>query len=179
MTKTVALFDGQNLYHMVRHAFGSISAQVNPQALAWAVCHSNGWELTETRYYTGIHSSQENAKLNAAVQAHIHKMQSIGVQTYVRTLRYQKGIAREKGIDMRIALDAINAVYSQSVDVVLLFSQDQDFVELAQEVRRLNRRLDRKVTIASAFPDATQVRGIYKTDWKSFSKSDYLEALFG
>ena len=80
---------------------------------------------------------------------------------------------------MRIALDAINAVYSQSVDVVLLFSQDQDFVELAQEVRRLNRRLDRKVTIASAFPDATQVRGIYKTDWKSFSKSDYLGALFG
>ena len=105
-------------------------------------------------------------------------MQSIGVQTYVRTLRYQDGIAREKGIDMRIALDAINAVYSQSIGVVLLFSQDQDFVELAEEVRRLNRQLNRKVVIASAFPSSTKVRGIDKTDWKSFSKADYLAAIF-
>ena len=178
MTKAIALFDGQNLYHMARYAFGTVSAQVNPQALARAVCRASTWNLVESRYYTGIHSSQKNAKLNAAVQAHIYKMQSIGVQTYVRTLRYQDGIAREKGIDMRIALDAINAVHSQSIDVVLLFSQDQDFVELAEEVRRLNRQLDRKVVIASAFPNSTKVRGIDKTDWKSFSKADYLAALF-
>lgn len=148
------------------------------RVLAEIVCRASGWDLHEARYYSCIHSSQENAKLNAAMQAHINRMQAVNVWAYVRPLRYQNGIAREKGIDMRIALDAINALYSRSMDVVLLFSQDQDFVELAEEVRRLNGLSGRKVTIASAFPVATHVRGIDKTDWKRFSKEDYLNALF-
>ena len=178
MTKVITLFDGQNLFHMARHAFDGVPSRINPQALALLVCQKQGWVLAETRYYTGIHSSQENARLNAVVQTHLKKMDAVGVHTYSRVLHYHKGIGREKGIDMRIALDAINIVHTKSADVILLFSQDQDFVELAEEIRTLNRIYGGSVKIASAFPDAPTFRGIYKTDWLKYSKADYLASLF-
>jgi len=37
-------------------------------------------------------------------------------------------------------------------DVVLLFSQDQDFAELADEVRAIAREQQRRLKIASAYP---------------------------
>ena len=169
MTKAVALFDGQNIYHMLRHAFGNLRADFNPKKLAMTVCNHQKWNLVEARYYTGIHSTQENPKLNAVMQSHLDKMASIGVHTYARTLHYQNGIAREKGIDMRIALDAVRIVHSRSADVVLLFSQDQDFVELAEEFRQLNRSHKSAVKIACAFPEKQGFRGIDKTDWITFS----------
>lgn len=41
----------------------------------------------------------------------------------------------DKGIDVRIALDIVRTGLEGSCDVILLFSQDQDFVEVAAEVR--------------------------------------------
>ena len=178
MTKIIALFDGQNLFHMVRLAFGGVSPDVNPHKLSHLICGNYGWHLAATRYYTGIHKSQVNPVLNSAKQAHLSKMQAIGTVTFARKLQYHKGIGREKGIDMRIALDAINIVHTKSADIILLFSQDQDFVELAEEIRTLNRIYGASVKIASAFPDAPTLRGIYKTDWLKYSKADYLASLF-
>lgn len=178
MTKVIALFDGQNLFHMVRHAFGNVSPNVNPFALADVICWRQGWGLEQVRYYTGIHSSQENPKLNAKMQAYLSRMDAGGIQTYARTLTYQNGVAREKGIDMRVALDAINVVYTKSADIILLFSQDQDFVELAEEVRLLNAMHESRIKIATAFPENQKFRGIDKTDWIRFSRQDYLNCLF-
>lgn len=112
-----------------------------------------------------------------------------GVRIFSRSLRYRHQtvpladgmvqtvlIGREKGIDVRIALDAVHAVRTSACDVVLIFSQDQDLAELADEVRLIARDQQRWVKIASAFPFSPTVRnrrGIERTDWIRIDRATY------
>ena len=62
------------------------------------------------------------------------------------------------------------------LDVALLFSQDQDFSEVADEVRALARELGRWIKVACAFPDspsASNKRGVNKTDWIRIDRAVY------
>lgn len=52
--RAVAFFDGQNLFHAARIAFGYTWLNYDPKALAAAVCGSRNWRLTQTRFYTGV-----------------------------------------------------------------------------------------------------------------------------
>lgn len=112
-----------------------------------------------------------------------------GVSVFSRELRYQNKIIKlrdgsqesilmgqEKGIDVRIALDVIRFAWDQVFDVALIFSQDQDLSEVADEVRRLAKNQLRWIKIASSFPispTSINKRGINKTDWISIDKSMY------
>jgi uncharacterized LabA/DUF88 family protein len=58
-------------------------------------------------------------------------------------------VGREKGIDVRIALDVVHCVRTNACDVALLFSQDQDLSEVADEVRAIARDQGRWVKMAS------------------------------
>ena len=76
--------------------------------------------------------------------------------------------AQEKGIDPRLGLDVVRMAYRGELDVALIFSQDQDFVEVAEEIRNISRSEGRWLKIVSAFPSghhATAHKGIEKTDW--------------
>ncbi len=59
----------------------------------------------------------------------------------------------EKGIDVRLALDALDAAHRNRLDVALIFSQDQDLSELASLIRLVAGFQNRWIKIASAFPD--------------------------
>jgi hypothetical protein len=61
-------------------------------------------------------------------------------------------------------------------DVALLSSQDQDFSEVADEVRLIASRDQRWLKVASAFPSSPTYRnrrGIGKTDWIPFDRALY------
>jgi hypothetical protein len=82
----------------------------------------------------------------------------------------------EKGIDVRLALDALDAAHRNTCDVALIFSQDQDLSELASLIRLVSGFQNRWIKIASAFPDspaATNRRGINRTDWCPVDKATY------
>ncbi|MCE0522168.1 MAG: NYN domain-containing protein [Methylacidiphilales bacterium] len=116
-------------------------------------------------------------------------MGSRGIQVFSRKLRYRNQevklpdgtthtflVGQEKGVDIRIALDVVQAVHANTCDVALIFSQDQDLSEVAEEVRRLGQSSGRWVKMASAFPvspTARNKRGINKTDWIRVDKSLY------
>lgn len=105
-------------------------------------------------------------------------MSRAGVQVITRLLRvYDNGrytALHEKGIDVRIAIDMVRAAHEGEVSHLILISCDQDFVEVAHELRRLTRPASRELRIASAYPDASgQSRGIYNTDWLPISAKDY------
>ena len=51
--RAVAFFDGQNLFHGAKAAFGYTFPNYDPLALAKAVCERQGWECVGTRFYTG------------------------------------------------------------------------------------------------------------------------------
>ena len=82
----------------------------------------------------------------------------------------------EKGIDVRLALDIMRAVIDRACDAVVLFSQDQDFVEVALEVRAIAQAQRRWLKIASAFPvgeGASNRRGVDRTDWLPIDRATY------
>ena len=102
------------------------------------------------------------------------------VQTFSRPLVYKDGIGREKGIDVRLAIDAVRFAHENLYDVALIFSQDQDFSELAVEIKRIAETQGRWVTVVSVYPfspECSNKRGIDKTDWLKIDKALYDQAI--
>jgi|GEM_PF-1962029 len=163
--RCIAFFDGQNLFAAARDAFGFSTASYDVSRLAHWACHTHGWDLRQVRFYTGVPERRDNPGLHRHWTSRLRRMRAHGVVVTSRPLRRRRRRARldsgetvaftvleEKGIDVRIALDAIGLVLAGSCDVVLLFSQDQDFVELADEIRLIAKRERRWIKIASAYP---------------------------
>ena len=77
---------------------------------------------------------------------------------------------------MRLGLDVVRMARNAELDVAILFSQDQDLAEVAQEVRDISRRADRWLKVVCAFPhgpNATASRGIDRTDWFRMAREFY------
>ena len=187
--RTYAFVDGQNLFLQSKDAFGYKFPNYDIGALAREACKSNGWELAEARFYTGIHDATVNPFWNAFWVNRTAQMGQTGVKVIMRPLRYRNKSVRlpdgtehtflaaeEKGIDVRIALDVISGARNRLYDVGIIFSQDQDLAEVASEIRTIAKEQGRWIKIACAFPDsptARNRRGINNTDWIRLDRTMY------
>ena len=187
--RTVAFIDGQNLFHNARNAFGYTFPNYDVQKLAAAVCAPRGWQLDRVQFYTGVPVPTESAFWNGFWSNKLAMMGRRGVAVYSRALVYRNKTLQvpgfgpytfrdgeEKGIDVRLALDALDAAHQDHVDIALIFSQDQDLSELASLIRKVAGLQNRWIKIASAFPDApgaSNRRGINGTDWCPIDKATY------
>ena len=187
--RAIAFIDGQNLFLCARTAFGHTYPNYDVQALAHAVCAQHGWSLTETRFYTGVPDQADDPIWNYFWAGKLLQMSRQGVRTYSRALRYRNKrfklpdgtehtilVGQEKGVDVRIALDIVATAYRQTADVLLVFSQDQDLSEVADEIRQIAANQGRWLKVASAFPSSpTSVnrRGINGTDWIRIDRALY------
>jgi len=187
--RTIAFFDGQNLFHHAKEAFGHKFPNYDPPALAQRVCGSRGWDLIETRFYTGVPDKGDKPFWNHFWTAKMGAMGHKGVVSVSRPLRYRNQaiiladgttttalVGQEKGIDVRIALDLIRLVRESRYDVALVFSQDQDLAEAAEEVRSHSIEQHRWIKVACAFPDSPTTanrRGINGTDWIRIDRATY------
>ena len=187
--RAVAFNDGQNLFHAAREAFGYTYPNYDVKALASAICTRQGWQLDQVRFYTGIPDPTDDPFWN---HFWLHKLAMLGRQgvvVYSRPLRYRNRRVRlpdgtehtylageEKGIDVRIALDIVRMAHRRDYDVALVFSQDQDLSEVAEEVRTIAREQDRWLKMACAYPvspASRNRRGINKTDWITIDRATY------
>lgn len=187
--RVIAFMDGQNLFRCAKNAFGYHFPNYDVHALASAVCQREGWELAEARFYTGVPDASDDPVWSHFWAAKLLQMSRQGIVTFSRPLRYRNKtfrlsdgtehtvlIGQEKGIDVRLAIDIVAAAYHQRADVILVFSQDQDLSEVADEIRAIARRQDRWLKIASAFPfspASTNRRGINSTDWIRIDRGLY------
>lgn len=185
----IAFIDGQNLFHAAREAFGYGYPNYDVVKLATAVCQGKGWSPQQIRFYTGVPDRSDNFFWYTFWTGKQAVMGRQGVVVFSRPLRYRNRSVRlpdgsvhaflageEKGIDVRIALDVIRLCRARSYDVALIFSQDQDLTEVAEEIRLIAREQGRWVKIASAFPSSPTSRnrrGINKTDWIRIDRSLY------
>lgn len=179
--RAVVFFDGQCLFMAIKEAFGYIYPNYNVKALAEKICLMKGWALTQVRFYTGIPDAQDDPFWNRFWINKLTYMGQIGINIFSRTLRYHNRsvklpngktcsflIGQEKGIDVRIALDVIRLAHQNIYDIALVFSQDQDLSEVADELRIIAAEQKRWINISSAFPVSPTYknnRGINKTDW--------------
>jgi uncharacterized LabA/DUF88 family protein len=189
LKRSVAFVDGQNLYRSAKTAFGYHFPNYDVHALAAAVCSRQGWQLAQVRFYTGIPDVTDNAFWNQFWNAKFAQMGRQGVHVFWRLLRYRNElvrlpdgtetsvlVGREKGVDVRLALDIVRLAHRQDYDVALVFSQDQDLSEVADEIRLMSREQDRWLKLASAFPVSPVVpkpRGINGTDWIKLDRATY------
>jgi hypothetical protein len=187
--RTVAFIDGQNLFHAAREAFGYTYPNYDSGALCRSICHTKGCELLQVRFYTGIPDPSDDVFWNAFWVNKLRVLSWQKVHVYSRPLRYRNKrvtlpngtehtfpAGEEKGIDVRIAIDVIRMAHHKEYDVALIFSQDQDLSEVAQEIRAIAKEQDRWIKVACAFPKSPTTRnprGIEKTDWIPIDRTIY------
>jgi uncharacterized LabA/DUF88 family protein len=187
--RAIVFVDGQNLFHAVKKAFGYNYPNYDVLSLAQAICKRQGWSCERVQFYTGVPDLTDNPFWHQFWAAKLPAMNHQGVKVFSRSLRYQMKtitlpdgsqqtlrVGQEKGIDVRIALDVVRAMRLRECEVVVVFSQDQDLSEVADEVRLFAREQKRWVKIASAFPVspvAKKSRGINKADWIHIDKATY------
>ena len=189
-SKKVHVFvDGQNLFHGVKAAFGYRHPNYDFPRLAAEVCGLKGWSPEQVHFYTGVHTAARDPEWHRFWTAKTDVMGTRGVTVFKRDLRYTETRStatdgtttvhfdpREKGVDIRIALDIVRLAREGAFDVAVVFSQDQDLSEVADEVRRISIGQDRWIKIASAFPFVNgqrNWRGIERTEWLPFDKALY------
>ena len=187
--RAVVFVDGQNLFHAVRESFGYTYPNYDVLALADTVCTAKGWTLAQTRFYTGIPDPTDNPFWHHFWSAKLAVMGRQGVVVFSRSLRYRNKtvmlpdaseltlpVGEEKGVDIRIALDVIRMAHRGDYDVAVILSQDQDFSEVADEIRVIAQERGRWIKIASAYPlgpTTRNRRGISRTDWVPISRVMY------
>jgi len=187
--RAVAFMDAQNLFHSAKEAFGYRHPNFDPLKLARTICEGYKWSLAEVRLYTGVPAPADDAFWNHFWVAKLAQMGREGVITYSRALRYRNQtvhlpdgrehtilVGQEKGIDIRIALDVVRLAHQGSYDVALVFSQDQDLSEVADELRVIARQQGRWIKAASAYPSSPtsrNARGINRTDWIRIDRATY------
>lgn len=187
--RTIAFIDGQNLFYAVKKAFGYTYPNYDPKALAERIAAPRGWTLTQTFFYTGIPDPGDDPFWNHFWTAKLAVMGTRGVETFSRTLRYRNQtvqlpdgststvlVGQEKGIDVRIALDVVRLARENRYDVALIFSQDQDLSEVADEVRAISIQQARWIKVACAFPvspTSENRRGINGTEWIRIDRVTY------
>ena len=169
--RTIAFFDGQNLFNAAKTCFGYSFPNYDPKALAHEICDRHGWDLLQTRFYTGIPDDESDPRHHFWVA----KLANLGRQrvfTFSRPTRH----GHEKGIDVRLALDVVGLAFDGAYDIGLIFSQDQDLAEVKPDVRRISIRDKRWIKLASAFPvsaHSLNTRGINGMDWIPIDRSVY------
>jgi uncharacterized LabA/DUF88 family protein len=189
LKRAITFLDGQNLFHSVKEAFGYTYPNYDVVALSKTICRLQDWDLRQIRFYTGVPDQTDDAFWHAFWNHKLAMMGRHGVHIFSRSLRYRNRRIRlpdgmqytftageEKGIDVRIAIDVIRMAHSRDYDVAVIFSQDQDLSEVADEVRVIAREQNRWIKVASAFPVSPvvrKIRGINKTDWIRIDRATY------
>lgn len=190
--KVVTFFDGQNLYKAAEEAFEVRFPDYDPLLLSTKICQQrDDWSLHEIRFYTGIPPKDRDEFWHGFWARKLAQMGKQGIVVFKRHLRYRRKeihfghggsigaeIAQEKGIDVRIAIDVIRLALHGVYDVAVIFSQDQDLSEVADEIRSIAAERERWIKICSAFPvsprrSKNNCRGINKTDWIEIDEQLY------
>ncbi|MBZ5629973.1 MAG: NYN domain-containing protein [Acidobacteriia bacterium] len=187
--RAVAFIDGQNLYRAVKESFGYHYPNYDVQKLSESVCQARGWNLTQVRFYTGVPDKADDPRWNHFWIGKLAVMGKAGVEVFSRPLRYRNDRVKlpdgtthtflrgsEKGIDVRIALDVIRLAVRNEYDVAVVFSQDQDLSEVADEIRIISKLRGRWIRIACAYPISPTTknkRGINHSDWVQIDRQTY------
>ncbi|MBU1356236.1 MAG: NYN domain-containing protein [Candidatus Edwardsbacteria bacterium] len=187
--RAITFFDAQNLYRCAKAAFGYHFPNYDPIKLSTTICSMKKWHLQEVRFYTGVPSVEDDLLWHHFWTSKLSALKRRGAKTYSRYLQYHEEtikipdygdykhrIGKEKGIDIRIAIETIRIFRENKADVIIIFSQDQDFIEIIDEIKSIALEHNRWYKIVSAFPDnpvSNYRNGINNTEWFPITKDIY------
>jgi uncharacterized LabA/DUF88 family protein len=166
LPRAIAFIDGQNLASSAREAFGIRRLTIDLRALAADLCQRNSWHIEEVRFYIGMPDPRRHPDMHGFWMRRTSQWGRQGVKIWTRRNAYairkitctscgheeERIEGREKGVDVRIALDVASFTARNAMDVAIIFSQDQDLFEVVKEARDIATSQGRKLIVASAFP---------------------------
>lgn len=156
-TRVLVFIDAQNLYFRCREHFGW--PWLHPRRLAEALVQedrlrygSQSHVLAGVGLYTGIHDPNRRPREHARMERRLDAYRNQEIHVASIPLRYDSdGRGREKGIDVRIALDLTRLGSKGLYDVAIIASEDSDLDEAAKDVYRL-RDNERWIAVENALP---------------------------
>lgn len=178
--RTFVFIDGQNFYKSARSAFGKDVVpypNFDASALGSLLAKEVGAESVEKiSFYTGMPVERYSPRWYEFWMNKIDNMENNFVSVFTRPLRYQYETdpmhptgyrvisTREKGIDLRIALDVMIAARRKDCENIIIVSRDQDFREVIADIEMMTAFERRDVNLWSAYPDGgggpSHLRGI-------------------
>lgn len=178
MLRTILLIDGQNLFHLAKAAWGPGGAYDWPsydvEKLAEGLAAQNpGRTLQEVRFYTGVPSRQANPFWNAFWTNKLRRMRDQGIIVYRGRVNVGN---QEKGVDVSLAIDLVQATYDQAFEVAIIVSQDADFGPAVRLAKRVAQSQGRHLAFESAFPYSegrVSPRGVPGTKWVQIDQGTY------
>lgn len=142
MAKRIGVFvDYQNVYKGARKCFfpdgtnSHLDGQVNPLKLGKTLA-GNDRTLVAVRVYRGLPSSRDDPKGYGASNRQLELWKKLGcVETITRPLNYgDPAHPKEKGIDVKLAIDFVTSMIAGDFDVGILFSADTDLLPALEAV---------------------------------------------
>ena len=181
--RALVLIDGQNLFHLARIAWAPTPADPT-SPYAWPsydiekladdlAAHKPGRTVTEIRFYTGIPDRSSQPFWHGFWTNKLRHLRNRGV--YVYAGRVNSG-GQEKGVDVSLALDLIQATHERRYDAAILVSQDWDLGPAVRLAKAIARSQGRKLVFESAFPvgpGSSSTRGVPGTVWIPIDKATY------
>lgn len=181
--RTIVLIDGQNLYHLAKIAWarapaGGSSPYSWPsydveQLAARLVGRLPRRTLAEVRFYTGVPGPAVNQFWHDFWSNKCRHLRNQGVHVYTGRVN---SAGQEKGVDVSLALDLIQATHERRYEAAIIVSQDADFGPAVRLAKNIARSQKRYLLFESAFPvgpgSATR-RGVPGTKWIHIDQATY------
>ena len=181
--RTIVFIDGQNLYHLAKSAWESNPPP--PQSrYAWPsydveklahalVAKSPGRTSSKIRFYTGVPTRRANRFWHDFWSNKLRYLQSQGIEVYRGSVGFG---GQEKGVDVSLAIDLVQATYEQWYECAIIVSQDKDFGPAVRLAKTIAKQQGRRLTFESSFPvgpGSSSDRGVPGTVRVPIDKSTY------
>ena len=162
-TRVVVFIDYQNVYHCARDLFFASGkaapwlGSVDPFRLGELLCRLGherdpGRRLEGIRVYRGQPDSRSGLKLSQSFDRQVANWrQRPGVTVRTRPLRYHRvskpgnkpaWVAREKGVDVMMALDISIGARSNNYEVAVVASADTDLLPALEDAASVGKRVE-------------------------------------
>ena len=181
--RTIVLIDGQNLFHLARRAWAKAAGgpsspyawpSYDVEKLANAlVDRIPERTLNEIRFYTGVPDRSVQRFWHAFWTSKLRHLRNRGVHVYAG--RVSSG-GQEKGVDVSLALDLVQATHERRYETAIIVSQDWDFGPAVRLAKAIAQSQGRSLQFESAFPvgsGSSSRRGIPGTTWVHIDKAIY------
>ncbi|MDR2756696.1 MAG: NYN domain-containing protein [Planctomycetaceae bacterium] len=156
MKRVITFIDGQNLFYAAKRAFDYNYPNYDPVLLSRKVCSKDtDWQLIQTRFYTGVPSKDNDPKRHRFWQnkkGQLMRLYQKEIVVHTPHLVQHNGSYKEKGIDVKIAIDIVHLAMTNEYDIAVLFSQDRDFNEIGNVIAKISKNQNRKIELFCAFP---------------------------
>ena len=182
--RTVVFFDGQNLFRSAKGTWGpsqpnSSSPYDWPSYVVKKLAQhlaslTPGRTLEEIRFYTGVHRKEVNSDQYWFWTNKLDHLEAQEIYVY----RGRVSNNQEKGTDVSLAIDLIQATYDKRYEVAIIVSKDSDFGPAVALAKVIAKSQCRKLVFQSAFPVALNTpkkkkRGVPGTQWIYIDQAAY------